>query len=395
MRVLLIDVNAKGSSTGKIVYSLYTLIRQRGGEAAICYGRGKALHEENIFKFGLDWETWLHALFTRLTGFTGCFSFFSTIRLLRFIKSFNPDVVHIHELHGYFVNIKPVISYLKKHGIKTICTLHCEFMYTGKCGYSGECENWKSRCGKCPRLKEYPASLVFDQTEQMFIQKKRLLEDFNELLYITPSAWLAERAKKSFLGKNRIEVINNGIALDVFRPRVSDFREKYHIGEDKFVLLGVASVWERRKGLDVFVELSRRLDDRFIIVVVGTNDAIDRQLPENIISIHRTENQQGLAELYSAADLFVNPTREENYPTVNMEAVACGTPVITFRTGGSPEIIDESCGSVVECDDVGALEQEILRIYSDRPYTKEACLKKAKSYDENMCFEKYLGLYGL
>lgn len=395
MKVLLIDVNAKSSSTGKIVHSLYEQVKARGAEAAVCYGRGEVLHEENIFKFGLDWETYLHALLTRLTGFTGCFSFFSTRRLLRFINQYQPDVVHIHELHAYFVNIKPVLSYLKKNNIKTICTLHCEFMYTGKCGHSGACENWKTECGNCPRVHEYPASLLFDQTKYMFRQKKKLIHGFNDMTIVTPSVWLAERAKQSFLSHCTIMVINNGIDLSVFKPRESDFRQRHGISPDKFVILGVSMAWGSSKGLDVFVELSKRLDERFKIVLVGTDDKIDQQLTGDIISVHRTENQQGLAEIYTAADLFVNPTREENYPTVNMEAIACATPVLTFRTGGSPEIIDETCGSIVECDDIDSMEQEILRIFTERPYSEEACLKRAKSFDESLRYEEYLGLYGL
>ena len=179
----------------------------------------------------------------------------------------------------------------------------------------------------------------------------------------------------------------------MFRPTPSDFREKYHIPEEKFVLLGVAFGWGRRKGLDVFVELSRRLDpEKYQIVLVGTDEAVDKTLPENIISIHRTQNQQELAEVYTAADLFVNPTREDNYPTVNMEAIACGTPVLTFRTGGSPEIVDEGTGAVVDCDDIDALEQEIVRITHTSPFDTDTCVSTAKSFDGTARFEEYLNL---
>ena len=188
-------------------------------------------------------------------------------------------------------------------------------------------------------------------------------------------------------------MIHNGIDLSVFRPTPSDFRKKYHIPEDKFVLLGVAFGWGRRKGLDVFVELSRRLDpEKYQIVLVGTDDAVDKNLPENILSIHRTQNQQELAEVYTAADLFVNPTREDNYPTVNMEAIACGTPVLTFRTGGSPEIVDEDTGAVVEGDDVDAMEREISFIRRERPFAPEACCERAKQFDKNLRFQEYLNL---
>ena len=209
----------------------------------------------------------------------------------------------------------------------------------------------------------------------------------------TPSQWLADLVKKSFLKDYPVKVINNGIDLSVFKPTESDFRQKNGIG-DKYMLLGVADGWGARKGLDVFVELSKRLNPaKYQILLVGTNDSVDKQLPDNIISVHRTQNQKELVEIYTAADLFVNPTREENYPTVNMESIACGTPVLTFRTGGSPEILDETCGSAVVCDDIDALELEITRIAEEKPFTMENCLIRAKQFDKNERFKEYIGLY--
>jgi glycosyltransferase involved in cell wall biosynthesis len=375
------------------VYDLYTAVNESGNEAAVCYGRGDNIHEKNIFKFGIDIETYVHALLTRVTGFTGCFSPFSTLRLIRFIKKFKPDVVHIHELHAYFVNIKPLINYLKKNKIKTVITLHCEFTYTGKCGHSVECERWQTECGDCPHLKEYPSTLFFDHTKFMFNQKKELFEDFENLTIVTPSKWLADQVKESFFKNYPVKVIYNGIDLSVFQPKYGDFRERYNISEEQKILLGVAFGWGRRKGLDVFVKLAESLTDTYKIVLVGTDDKTDAELPSNIISIHRTNNQQELAEIYTAADLFVNPTREENYPTVNMESLACGTPVLTFKTGGSPEIIDETCGSVVECDDFEAFQDEIERICTEKPYLAEACLARAKGFDMNERFREYISLY--
>jgi glycosyltransferase involved in cell wall biosynthesis len=197
---------------------------------------------------------------------------------------------------------------------------------------------------------------------------------------------------ESFLKNFPIEVINNGIDLTVFAPKKSNFRETYKLG-DKKIVLGVAMLWSLAKGIDVFVRLAKSLPEDYKIVLIGTNEDVDKMLPENIISIHRTQNQQELAEIYTAADVFVNPTREDTYPTVNMEALACGTPVLTFRTGGSPEMLDETCGSVVECDDIGALEKEIIRICTEKPYTAEACLQKAKEFDKNERFKEYVELY--
>jgi glycosyltransferase involved in cell wall biosynthesis len=252
-----------------------------------------------------------------------------------------------------------------------------------------KCEKWKTQCSHCEQRRNH--SWFLDQSRKLFDKKKELLTGLN-MTIVTPSQWLADLVKQSFLKNYQVKVINNGIDIGIFRPTESDFRKKYGI-EDKKIVLGVAFDWGIRKGLDVFVELADRLSDDYQIVLVGTNDKIDTQLPHNIISIHRTQNQQELAKIYSAADVFVNPTREENYPTVNMEALACGTPVLTFKTGGSPEIIDETCGSVVDCDDVAAMENEIIRICTDKIYSEIDCLKKARGFDQNERFEEYLKLY--
>ena len=213
-----------------------------------------------------------------------------------------------------------------------------------------------------------------------------------DLTIITPSRWIANLVKQSFLQEYPVKVINNGINLSVFKPSQSNFRQKYGL-ENKKIILGVSFGWDKRKGVDVFVNLARKLPEEYKIILVGTDDITDRQIPKNIILIHRTQDQQELAEIYSAADVFVNPTREENYPTVNMEAIACGTPVLTFRTGGSPEMLDETCGSVVEYDDIEALEKEIIRICTEKPYSVEQCVKKSKEFEQNEMVKEYLEVY--
>ena len=234
-------------------------------------------------------------------------------------------------------------------------------------------------------------SWFFDKSAKNFDLKHNALKDL-DLTVITPSKWLADLVKRSFLKDCHIKVINNGIDLDTFQPQESDFRKRYNL-QTKKIVLGVSMGWSEAKGIDVFAQLANNLPENYQVVLIGTDDKVDSELPKNIISIHCTQNQQELAEIYSCADVFVNPTREENYPTVNMESLACGTPVLTFNTGGSPEILDETCGSVVECDDIDALEKEIIRICTDNPYTKEACLRKAKGFDKNDRFKEYIELY--
>lgn len=358
MRVLLIDVNCKNSSTGNIVYNLYKYINYTGDEAAVCYGRGEKLKEKNIFKFGLDTETYIHALLTRITGFTGCFSLFSTRRLIKFIKKFNPDVVHIHELHAYFVNIKPLINYLKKNHIKTVMTLHCEFAYTGKCGHSMECEQWKTECRQCPHLREYVSTIWFDHTNYMFRQKKNIFSNFNELSIITPSKWLAQRVSASFLKNCPLSVIHNGIDTNIFCPKeVSYLRKELKINKDEKVVLSVAPhLMTKEKGGFFIKEIAKRLEARKIRFLMIGVDGIERIYDRNIILNGPIFDKTILANYYSLADLFLICSERENFPTTCIEAQCCGTPIYGFNTGGTAEtILQGSVEGLVEYADVETL----------------------------------------
>ena len=226
----------------------------------------------------------------------------------------------------------------------------------------------------------------------MYQKKKKWFTSVDNINLVTPSRWLADLAKQSFMKNNPIKVINNGIDLSLFKPTESDFKKQYGIS-DKIILLGVSFGWNNKKGLDVMIELSHRLPEQYQIVLVGADEITEQQLPKNILSIPKTQNQLELAKIYSAADLFINPTREDTFPTVNIEAIACGTPVITFNTGGSSEIIDHTCGSVVPKNDLTALEKEILRICTEHPYSEQACIKKASEYNMYDKFSDYIDLY--
>lgn len=396
MRVLLIDVNCKDSSTGRIVYDLYTNINASGDVAAVCYGRGKKIVEPNIFKFGLDWETWLHAMLTRVTGYTGCFSYFSTRRLLRFIKDFRPDVVHIHELHAYFVNIKPLLTYLKREGIRTVFTLHCEFMYTGKCGHAMECEQWKTLCTKCPRVRAYPSSLVFDRTKEMFLQKKKLYDDFDNMMITAPSAWLMDRAKMSILGDKPGVVIPNGIDTDVFRPSdSSELRALLGIASDEKVVLALAPhVMSDSKGGKHVVEIAEELrNEKIRFIMVGADDPTVL-VPENVILKGAIYDKALLAQYYSLADLFVICSSRENFPTTCLEAQCCGTPVYGYDAGGTRETLLGDADVLVEYGNTLELAGKIRTA----PYkTEESVLslreKAVHAYGKEQMFARYQALY--
>ena len=396
MKVYLINTVCGVGSTGKIAAALLQLLKKNGHEGRIAYGVGEAKSVEpgEAYRIVSRGQYYAHNLLSRLTGREGRFSAAATQKLTADIRAFDPDVIHLHNLHGHYLNYEVLFRFLKEFGKPLVWTLHDCWAMTGQCTHfmAVNCEKWKTGCKNCSMLGEYPQCYTRGDVPGNYARKKSAFTGVPDLTLVTPSRWMAEAAKGSFLGEYPVHVIHNGIDLSVFRPTESDFRKKYQC-EDKTVLLGVAFDWGYRKGLDVFAELAKRLDERYQIVLVGTNDAIDRQLPENIISIHRTQDQRELAQIYSAADLLVNPTREEAFGLVNAEALACGTPVLTFRTGGSPEIPDESCGCVVDCNDVAGLEAQIRRITARRPFPAEACIRRAEAFDAGARFEEYIRLY--
>lgn len=384
-------------STAKIMAGISEIANSNGIE--IYVSSGYSTHpmpiSQKYVKIGSAIDKLTHKFLSEITGKDCCFSYFSTKKLLKEIKKLNIDILHLHNLHCYFINLPLLFNYIKKNNVKVIWTLHDCWAFTGHCPHftMEKCDKWQTGCFKCPRYKDYPKSL-FDNSKKMWKLKKRWFTGVKNLTIVTPSEWLAGLVRQSYLKDYPVKVINNGIDLNVFKPTESNFREKYNIG-NKFIVLGVAFGWGIRKGLDVFIELSKRLDnEKYQIVLVGTDDTVDKNLPDNIISIHRTQNQTELAEIYTAADVFANPTREENYPTVNMEAIACGTPVVTFRTGGSPEILTEKTGSVVDYNDVNAMKSEIIRICETNAISKENCFFYARNFDINDRLKEYIELYG-
>ncbi len=394
MTIVQINAVCGTGSTGKICVAVSELLTQRGIENYILYSAGESAYPLGI-RFANNWHRRLQTLKARLFGNPGFNSRLITRNLIRELERLQPDIVHLHNIHENDCNLPMLFRYLKEKRIRLFWTFHDCWAFTGGCMYfsTSGCEKWKSGCGHCPSRKDF--SWFFDRSRQIYARKKALFSGL-DLTIVTPSQWMADLVKESFLKDYPVQVIRNGIDLSVFKPTPSDFRTKHGIDTPGgvFLILGAAYDWGFYKGLDVFVELARRLDpERFRIALVGTDGRIDRTLPAGILSIHRTRDQRELAEIYTAADLLLNASREETYPTVNMEALACGTPVLTFRTGGSPETIDGSCGAVVEREDVDALEAEILRLAAGRPYPAENCLRRAERFAADAQFERYADLY--
>ena len=393
-KMKIIEVNSYNfGSTGNIMLNIADIVQKEGHTVYVSYpdsnsNRKKQANSDILIGTRLTRN--LHLLLARLTGFNGCFSALDTWRFLKKVDKFEPDIIHLHNLH----NLPMLFKYIKNHNVKTIWTLHDCWAFTGQCPHfvMAKCDKWKDGCYDCKLYREYPQSNV-DRTKTMYKLKKKWFTGVKNMILVTPSQWLADLVKRSFLSNYTVKVITNGIDLSVFKPTESDFREKYDL-RDKYIVLGVASPWGERKGLDVFIELSKRFDDMYIIVLVGVSKEQKESLPPNIIGLERTENQTELAEIYTAADVFANPTREDNFPTVNIEALACGTPVVTFNTGGSPEMLDETCGIVTECDDIDAFREKIRYVCKNKPYSIDNCLKRAEQFDMNNKFEEYVRLYG-
>lgn len=393
----IVEINGTNySSTGNIMLNIAKSARLDGFEVFTCCKRSKKSEQfkyDNQIYIGNRYERLLSEELAYFTGYQNYFNYFGTKKFIEQLKNIKPDLVHLHVIHDTYLNLGMLFDYLNTNNIPVVWTFHDCWAFTGKCAYfeACGCDKWLKGCHNCPQLKSYPASKV-DKTKLLYKKKQEWFKSIKDMTIVTPSAWLSKYVKQSHLNNYNVKVINNGINLEIFRPKESNFREKYNI-QDKYILLGVGYNWAPRKGIDDFIKLANELSSEYQIVLVGTDESIDSKLPNNIISIHRTYNQEELVDIYSAADLFVNPTREENYPTVNMESLACGTSIVTYNTGGSPEIIDETCGSVVSKGDYDALKKEIIRIKEEKPYTKEACLKRAKSFDMNAKYKEYIELY--
>ena len=390
MKIVQINAVCGQGSTGKICVDISRLLTEQGLENYIFYASGDS-DDPLARRYMTAREIKIQALRSRLLGNYGFNSRGATRRLIDMLEETKPDIVHLHNLHSHNCDLELLFTYFREKKTKLFWTFHDCWAFTGYCPHYTmlRCEKWKTGCRACPQRGSY--SWLFDRSAWLYEQKKRLFSGL-DLTIITPSNWLAGEVRQSFLKDYPVHVVHNGIDLEVFQPRESDFRAKHGL-EDKYIVLGVAFDWGVRKGLDVFCELARRLDDRYKIVLVGTNEKIDRQLPENILSIHRTRNQLELAEIYTAADVFANPTREENYPTVNMEAIACGTPVVTFRTGGSPEALEGGCGIVVEREDVYRLKESIEQLCQEQPIATEALKHRAIVFDKRRCFQRSNSMY--
>ena len=401
------------TSTGRIMKEIGELAMANGWESYVAYSKGRdglpgstSIPVPVGNKASVAW----HGLQTRILDRHGLGSVLATKRFIEDIRRIRPDIIHIHNIHGYFLNYRILFDFLSHSGIQVIWTVHDCWLYTGHCYhymYAG-CDRWKTGCGHCPQRGKFPRSLLADRSARNFRDKRDAFCSMPEdrLTIVPVSDWMRSEMSESFLKDYRFQVIHNGIDTDVFSPQPaleSEVRRCYGLG-DRHVILGIASIWSEEKGLNDFVEMAARLDSDEVIVLVGMDwkqldDVLSRcgrtVLGDRMVAVKRTADVHQLAGLYSTADVLVNPTWQDNYPTVNLEAISCGTPVVTYRTGGSIEAVAGDTGFVVEQGDIEGLVDAVRRVETlGKAHFMDACRSRAvKEFRKEDRYAEYIELY--
>ncbi|MBR2670502.1 MAG: glycosyltransferase [Solobacterium sp.] len=390
MRIAYINSVAGFGSTGRLVYHLS---KTEGVTARIYYGRKKDMTDADTYRMTGFLGNVRHAAMTFLFDRHGFSNTAETKRMLEDLRRFQPDLVHLRNLHGYYVDVETLFAGLKEMGVPVVWTLHDCWSMTGHCAHYDSmcCEGWRTGCQDCRYVNHYPVSWTKRHTAENYIRKKNTFTSLENLTIVTPSQWLADQVKQSYLKDIDTRVIRNGIDLEVFKPTENDFRKLFQI-EDKFLILCAASVWTHEKGLHDLVQFSRMLREDECLAVVGIQDNQKEMFPHSTITITRTNSQKEMAEMYTAADVLLNPTLEDTFPTVNIEALACGTPVVTYNTGGSPEIPDEKTGIVVKRGSLSGLRDALDQLRA-HPFSAEDCLARAKQFTYSRMLEEYAELY--
>ena len=367
MKVLMINVVCGIRSTGRICTDLATALEAQGHEVKIAYGRENVpkQFQKYAVRIGSDLDVKLHGVKARLFDGCGFGSKKATEKFIEWVKEYDPDVIHLHNIHGYYINVEVLFNYLKTCGKRIIWTLHDCWAFTGHTAYCDAvgCEKWKTGCGSCPQMKEYPKS-VADRSKQNWKKKKELFTGVNDMTIVTPSHWLAGLVKESFLKDYTVKIIHNGIDTSQFRSLPNDFKEYYGI-QGKTMLLGVATAWDDNKGFSDYVKLADILGNQYQVVLVGLTAEQKINLPRNVLGITRTNSVKELAQIYSAADIFINLSKTESFSLVNIEAACCNTPVISYDVGGSKESTELSKGTIVEKGNLNAMVKAITCLKLD------------------------------
>ena len=396
-KLLQINSVVNSGSTGRIAEEIGQTAIAAGWESYIAYGRNNRPSQSKLIKIGSDWDIRRHGFETRLFDNHGLASKAATREFVQQVKKIKPDIIHLHNIHGYYMNIEILFQYLKDANVPVIWTFHDCWPITGHCSHFSyaECEKWKTKCFACPQKNDYPTSWIIDRSKKNFLLKRNLFTSLPNLILVPVSKWLAEILAESFLKDYPVKVINNGINTEIFTPSTySEFRVKNRL-VNKFVVLGVASVWSPRKGLRDFIALSKLLTSDYQIVLIGLSKKHVKQLPNNILGVERTENIEALVEIYSSADVVMNISYEETFGMTTVEGYACGTPGIVYNTTASPELVDDSTGLKVEPGDIEGLLKAIKQIKEKgKQFYSEACLNRARLfYRKEDRYREYIDLY--
>ncbi len=400
MKKKLVQINTVcNTSTGQIMHDIQEAAEELGFETISFVGRRKVYKDFACEKFGNACSFWLHVILNTLFDCQGYGSFFTTGKLIHRLREEQPDIIHLHNLHGYYLNLPRLFHYLShEFSGKVYWTFHDCWPFTGHCPHFviAECDKWKNECGRCSQKRQYPISFGMDASSANFRNKKELFTSVKDLTVITPSKWMKSLIEQSFFKTYRIQVIRNGIDLNVFHPyeekELQRIREAYQLPPDRKIVLGVAGIWEKRKGLGTLIELRKMLSTEYIIVLVGLSPKQIRKLPSGMIGIERTEKKEELAMLYAAAHIFLNPSMEESFSLVTVEAMACGTPVIALDTSAVKELVDEQSGIILHENHAQAFAhavQELERIYPNRSVIAEG----AKRYGKEKMVQEILQMY--
>lgn len=386
-------------STGRIAENLGLTVMKEGWESWIAYGRTMNPSKSRVYKIGDEWDVRWHGVETRLFDRQGLASKNATRRLVNKIKTVQPDIIHLHNLHGYYLNYPILFRFLKEYNCPIVWTLHDCWSFTGHCPHFEyeQCFRWRKQCHDCPNKKRYPASLCIDRSQRNFKDKKKYFTSLDTITLVPVSNWLEDYVRESFLGKYPIKMIHNGVDMDVFRPKDMGMNvfEKYNI-YGRFLIIGVAGVWEERKGLTDFFKLRQMLSEEYNIIIIGLSKYQIAELPRGIIGIERTESVNDLAEIYSAANVLFNPTLEDSLSMVNLESESCGTPVVCYKTGGCPETFNNfSTGYVITQHDFKKAclyIKEICRQGKD--YYRYTCRQYIFEHFQNINkYQEYMSLY--
>lgn len=399
-KLLQISAAVNTTGPGRIAEEIGCRAIAAGFDSYIAFGRIARESHSSVIKIGSKWSVRRHGLASRIFDAHGFASRQATRKLIDQIEEIKPDVILLHNLHGYYLNIDILLTFLKDKDIPLFWTLHDCWLFTGHCTYfdAYECDKWKTHCEHCPNRMGYPKSLFLDRSKRNYDKKKSLLKALRNVTFIPVCQWMGRVVNESFMKDTPQRVIYNGVNIEVFRPQNAVMKEmmrsKYGI-PDKPIIMGVASIWDKRKGLEDFEWLKNRLPNDYQIVLIGLTSGQAMRLSGGIICIPRTENVQELAALYSLANVFVNPTYVDNFPTTNIEALACGTPVITYNTGGSPEAIDENTGVLVPKGDKEALIQAIIQVMTcQNRYSSEDCRRRAvEHFNQDDRYGDYIALF--